>query len=531
MKRIFSFLIVVSCSFALLVSCTDDFDKMNTNPNAATEIDPSLLFPKMIREAINGGYANYQMGENLHANLYSQWVSNTASYFSSDRYEYNNSWITNAYWTPYYTYVLKNLLDIQRMAEENPKYEEMYHIARIMCAIGTARTTDLFGDVPYKEASRGTEKPSYDVQKDIYYDILKELSEASEALSAGFTVDQMKYGNQDIMYGGDVDKWIKLGNSLRLRYSLRLAFVDEEKAQEEGEAVLAIGKLMESIDDNAAIETSVDDNNGIGHPLYTLCYWNEFRMSSTLETVYKNLGSVYDPRMECYWGVTQSTHGTVSPEFKGLRNGLPSYQLALEGNKAVDNSNIWGLLWAPEWNSETGTPSGFRAYPFYTMCYSEVCLLKAEAAIRGWDNAGDAQTNYEEGISASFAEARYGVSTALYNTDNDVVYIDGGFVAWEEAADFEVKLEKIITQKWLALFPNGNEAWAEFRRTGYPELVPIAQSDDPSINPNNGEFIKKLRYVNKEKEENTENATSGSLNGGQGDGSKVRVWWDTGRYD
>ena len=80
------------------------------------------------------------------------------------------------------------------------------------------------------------------------------------------------------------------------------------------------------------------------------------------------------------------------------------------------------------------------------------------------------------------------------------------------------------------MFPNGNEAWAEFRRTGYPELNPIAQSADPSINPSKGEFLKKLRYINKEREENTENATSTSLNGGKGDGGNVRVWWDTGRY-
>jgi hypothetical protein len=530
MKKGFKFLQIFLSSLILLVGCTDDFEEMNSNPNAATEIDPSLLFPKMIREAINGGWGNYQMGENLHTNLYAQWMSNTASYFSSGRYEYNNSWVTTAYWTPYYTYVLKDLLDIEKMAEATPKYEEMYHISRIITAVGTARTTDLFGDVPYSEASRGMEKPAYDSQKDIYYSIFDELREATEALTSGFAVEQMKYGAQDIMFGGDVDKWIKFGNSLRLRYALRLSFADPDKAKTEGEAALA-AEMMTSVGDNASIETSIDDNNGIGHPLYTLCYWNEFRMSSTLEEAYKGLSSVYDPRMECYWGVTQSTHGTDSPEFKGVRNGLPTDQLAQAGNTPADNSNIWGLLWAPEWNSGTGTPSGFRAYPFYTMCYSEVCFLKAEAAIRGWNNAGDARVNYENGIRASFAEARNGVNSSLYSTENDEVYISGGTVKWDEAADFETKLERIVTQKWIALFPNGNEAWAEFRRTGYPELTPIALSDDPNINPNNGEFIKKLRYVNKEREENTENATSGSLNNGQGDGSNVRVWWDTGRYN
>jgi hypothetical protein len=132
------------------------------------------------------------------------------------------------------------------------------------------------------------------------------------------------------------------------------------------------------------------------------------------------------------------------------------------------------------------------------MCYSEVCFLKAEAAIRGWSNAGDAKTNYEDGIRASFAEARLGVNTGLYSMADDEAYIAGGEVGWNESADFETKLKKIATQKWIALFPNGTEAWAEVRRTGYPELIPIVRSDDPDIDPDNGEFIKKLRYINKE---------------------------------
>lgn len=529
MRKIILYISMLTIVVGLLTACTDDFEDMNTDPNTASEIDPSLLFPKMQREAINGGYINYQMGENFYSNLYAQWVSNTASYCYSGRYTYNSIEVTAAYWTPYYTYVLKDLLDIKQMAEELPKYEEMYQIARIMAAIGTARTTDLFGDIPYSEASRGTEQPKYDAQKDIYYDIFNELTEATETLSGTFETEQVKYGSQDLIYDGDVEKWIKLGNSLRLRYALRLSFIDPEKAQAEGEAALA-SQMMASINDNAGMETNIDDDQGIGHPLYTLCYWNEFRMSYTFEKAYKELSSVVDPRMECYWGVTEKSHNAGSPVFKGLRNGLPSDQLSLNGNTPAENSNIWGLLWAPEWNSGTGTPDNFRAYPYYTMCYSEVCLLKAEAAIWGWNGAGDAKTNYENGIRASFDEARLGVNASLYSKGNDETYIAGGDVKWNESADFETKLKKIATQKWISLFPNGTEAWAEVRRTGYPELIPVVQSDESSIVPNNGEFIKKLRYVNIEREQNTENATSSALNNGQGDGADVRVWWDTKRY-
>ncbi|MDR2448447.1 MAG: SusD/RagB family nutrient-binding outer membrane lipoprotein [Prevotellaceae bacterium] len=507
----------------MLAGCTGMFDEINRNPNAINEINPQLLLPKMQYEVINANAYEYQRGENLFANQYCQWVANTAPYFNSDRYEYNSEWVTIAYWSPYYTYVLKEFLDVRRMVETHPEYQEMYHIARIVAALGAARTTDLFGDVPYSEASRGLDKSKYDAQKDIYYDILKELTEATEALSAGFDHVQLKYGASDFYYNGEADAWIRFGNSLRLRYALRIAFIDPGKAQQEGEAALS-RPMMTHTGDNACLVTSIEDD---GHPLFVISNWSEFRMSATLENAYKTLSAAPDPRMECYWGVTEASVAANTPAFKGVRNGLPSDQLPLPNTA----SSTWGLLWAPEWNSSHIKPVVFTAeYPLYAMCYSEVCFLKAEAGVRGWAGAGNVQANYENGIRASFAEARWNVNPALYSTANDETYIATGSVKWNEGADFETKLEKIATQKWLALFPNGTEAWAEVRRTGYPKLTPIARSEDPAINVANGEFIKKLRYVNIEREINGEHATSPNLNGGKGDGQHVRVWWDTGRY-
>lgn len=523
MNTLLKYLVTISLAVALF-SCTDGFDDMNTNPNTVTEVEPSLLLPKMQYEITNANAYEYQRGENLFANLYAQWMSNSISYFSSDRYEYNSSWATDAYWLPYYTYVLKNIIDIKNMAEKYPEYQEMYHIARIVAAVGAARTTDVFGDIPYSEGSIGIDKPKYDAQKDIYYDILKELREATEALAAGFDTEQKNYGGQDLIFKGDVEKWIKLGNSLRLRYAMRISFVDPEKAKTEGESALA-AKMMLSTADNAYVITTVADR---GHPLFVISNWNEFRMSSTFENAYKTLSTVHDPRMEFYWGVTEESIEAGKPEIKGIRNGLPADQLPSPST----SSSCWGLLWAPSWNSTHVKPSNFSIEaPIYLMTYSEVCFLKAEAAIRGWSNAGGAQANYEAGIRASFAEARLNVPTTLYSTTNDDTYITTGSVKWDEAATFEAKLEKVITQKWISLFPNGTEAWAEVRRTGYPKLTPIAKSDVTTINPAKGEFIKKLRYVDTELEVNSENARSESLNGGKGDGLHVRVWWDTARYN
>ncbi|MDR0729114.1 MAG: SusD/RagB family nutrient-binding outer membrane lipoprotein [Prevotellaceae bacterium] len=514
--------IIVAVTY-MCAGCTTSFDEMNRNPNAINEITPQLLLPKMQYEVINANAHEYQRGENLFANQYCQWIANTAPYFNSDRYEYNSEWVTVGYWSPYYTYVLKEFLDIRRMVETHPEYEEMYHIARIVATIGAARTTDLFGDVPYSEASRGLDKCEYDTQKDIYYAILKELREATEALSAGFDHVQLKYGASDFYYNGDTDAWIRFGNSLRLRYALRIAFIDPAKAQEEGEAALSC-PMMAHTGDNACIVTSIEDN---GHPLFVISGWDEFRMSATLENAYKTWSTVPDPRMECYWGVTEASVAAGAPDFRGVRNGLPSDRLP----SPTTASATWGLLWTPEWNTTHIKPVVFTAeHPLYAMCYSEVCFLKAEAGIRGWAGAGNAQSHYENGIRASFAEARWNVNPSLYSTANDETYITTGSVKWNEGADFEAKLEKIAGQKWIALFPNGTEGWAEVRRTGYPALTPVARSEDPTINATDGEFIKKLRYVNIEHELNGANAASPTLNGGKGDGQHVRVWWDTGRY-
>ena len=135
------------------------------------------------------------------------------------------------------------------------------------------------------------------------------------------------------------------------------------------------------------------------------------------------------------------------------------------------------------------------------------------------------------GIRASFEDARKDADASYYIADykpeNDDVYINGGNVKWDNGADFEAKLKKIITQKWIAIYPNGVEAWSEFRRTGYPLFNPVVACDIDDIKA--GEFIKKLRYVDDERSLNP-NATNPSVNNNQGDGPHVRVWWDTKRY-
>lgn len=524
--NIFKIIGVACVTVNLVASCTNDFDSINTDPMGITEGDPGYITPYVHEWGARIGSWEYQVGDNLHTNLYAQYFANSASYFNSDSYTYNSTWVTDGFWNSYYVGVLKHLRAVKNIIAEHSEYDNIYQALRIFTASCTAQITDIFGDVPYLEASTGNSAAKYDTQQSIYNDIFKELTEAVQVLNANKNdAGQTDFvSNQDLIYNGDFDKWIKLANSLRLRFALRLVYIDPVTAQHEGEAALAaIGGLLSGNNDNAGVYISGTGANG--WPLFQISGWGEFCMSKTMENILKQTSSVEDPRLPLWFGHTD-TSTADDPVYAGIPNGLATSDL---GNYP-DKSYVWGLIAMPNWNTKDDNTSTFNIpHRQKVMNYAEVCFLKAEAALRGWSGAGDAKSNYMAGIQASLDEERSTVDVSLYSTVDDGIYKTTGKVAWESASDMEGHLKQIITQKWLALYPNGVEAWTEFRRTGYPELTPVAVSMESSINPVNGEFIKKLRYVDDELRENP-NASSADLNQGQGDGMNVRVWWDTSRY-
>lgn len=530
--------IIVGVVISILSGCTGNFEEMNINPTQPTSVSPALLLPKMQEYGFNCRSWEYQVGENLHANQYAQYFACSTTSFSTDRYAWNDGWVRDGYWKPFYLYYANNLHTVKNSLEAHPEYSNMYQVMRILSAMVASRTTDVFGDIPYFEAGQGTLSPAYDSQKEIYYDLFKELDEAVSSLQANKSdPTQSSYGTSDIIYGGDLDKWIKLGNSVRLRLAMRISFVDPEKAKAEGEKALS-GSLISSNAETAGI---AQDTRSNGHSLWLISFWSEFRTSKTMIDIMLNESSVEDPRLPLHFSQTEGyVKGEYSKKWQGLPNGLPTDYLNNKDNYpdylAANNSCIWGYNACGNWNSHAygagnSAPSSYYGQivkPFIILNYAEVCFLKAEAAIRGWAGAGDAKTNYEAGIRASFEEAREDADpTYTYEPENDDAYIDGGNVKWNEGDNFETKLKKIITQKWIGIYPNGVEAWTEFRRTGYPALTPVVASENNLIK--SGEFIKKLRYIDDELSMNA-NASSSSLNQGKGDGQDVRVWWDTGRY-
>lgn len=525
--------ILLLISSAFVLSCTGDFEELNKDPMSVSEVSPTLRLPNMLYKGYQLEAGDYQVSSLLYSALYCQYHANTSTGFKSGNYMFQNKWAERGFWTAYYQYLLKNLREAEGSLAKHPEYSDMHQIMRITTALGTIRLTDTFGDIPYFEAGKGNVQTPYDTQKSIYYDVFKELTEAVDLLKQ-HRDNQNTFGNEDMLYQGNVEKWIKLANSLRLRAAIRISFIDPEKAKTEGEAALK-ESLFESNADNANLQTGIYQG-GKGHPMVANAYFNEFRASETIINYLKNLSSIEDPRMPLMFGKTKNyIDGISDTAFKGLRNGVASSELSLPENTYINNSTIWGYMWGFTWNDsekgdQTTIPTGWKVCPLVMMNYAEVCFLKAEASLRGWQGAGDAQTNYETGIKVSMEEMRVFAPQGSYTTESDDTYITTGNVAWNDADNFEKKLEKIITQKWIGIYPNSNEAWAEFRRTGYPQLMPIVQCLESSIDVANGEFIKKLRYVDNEKINNSQNANDESLNGGQGDGVNVRVWWDTARY-
>jgi hypothetical protein len=322
----------------------------------------------------------------------------------------------------------------------------------------------------------------------------------------------------DLAYNGSYTKWVKLANSLRLRLAIRISKVDPAKAKTEGEKALAhpLG-LLSTNDDNFAVKISTD------HPLNVINNsWGDIRLGAPVESI---LGGYEDPRLAKYAVPAADDTVGVKGLYKGIRGGID-----------IDAKSRYGDY------SKLAT-FGQRVQ---LMTAAEVAFLKAEAGLRNWTNAGDAQDSYEAGIKLSFDQHAVGGFDAYVGDDtktgkpyidpraktvgeNDVLagspYLNNVTVKWNDGADFETKLQKIITQKWIAVYPEGQEAWSEFRRTGYPKLFPVVK------NMSNGTisttaFVKRLEFAAGEKSTNPAGVTGAvTLLGGPDTGGSA-LWWD-----
>ena len=502
-------------SVVLVMSCTDKFDDINTNKNALSNLSAGqlpFLFSKAQSVATNNGW-NYQIAQNLFHDQYCQYFANTTTYFPSDRLVIRFDWIRAA-WNPIYSEVIPQLQTLLEGYEEGTAENA---IAKIWWVYTFHRLTDTWGPVPYTKAGVAGEGIAYDDQQSIYNDLFAKLAEALNVLNGK---SGTPYGSFDLIYGGNIDKWVRFGNTLRLRMAIRISAADKTKATSEATAALG-GKLLEVSPDHDALITRTEkgaDFNGL-----TIMDWNEFRMSATMESVLKGYE---DPRMGIYF--SEAAEGG----YNGLRNGLTSADMAEPKNKATYNSNK-----GPRWDK---TKPGTLETPSNVMATAEAWFLRAEAKEILGLGSGTVKEYYERGIKESMHQ--WGISDdaaiAAYTASTKTPVAPQDFTNAPAVSSAPVKFdaarakEQITIQKWLALFPEGVEAWADIRRSRAFKLYPVKQSDNADlpnpadINAPSNNWIRRIPFIADEKQTNgAEVEKAVSLLGGP-DKISTPLWWD-----
>ncbi len=512
-------LVAFLCSGILFFSCTKNFTTINTNKNAIATVGPAelpFLFSKA-QSTATGSQWNYQVAQNLFADQYAQYFACDATYFPSDRLVIRMDWVGAAF-SPMYTDVMPQL---QSILTSTDSLTAEHALAEVWWVFTFHRVTDYWGPIPYFSAGIPATSVPYDAQDKIYDDFFKRLDAAAGVLK-GLT-SATPYGSFDLVYGGNVAKWLKFTNALRLRLALRISAVDPARAKTEAESAVADGVMLTSPGDDALVQRSTKGSDGNG--LSIMSDWNEFRMSASMQSV---LTGYSDPRLPVYF-LPAVNSGT----YKGLRNGLTSTQLTQTPNTAAANSHV-GSRWA---SPSEGGVSTYLATSQNVMATAESYFNRAEGALLGWNMGGQTpQQLYEAGITASMNQwgitdaptiANYISSTALPVAPGDFMSSPAMTnipVKW--GATLAVQKEQIATQKWLSIFPDGMEAWADYRRSHVLKLYPVVNSDNADITNTSTQWLRRIPFLLSETQTNaTAVANAVPLLGGP-DKVTTPLWWD-----
>lgn len=522
--RYFKLTIFLFALGALQISCTEDFQELNTRPDAliASKVDAGLLgqaFAKAQYAAMHGEHWRFQISENLFSDLYCQYFATTATNFDSDRYVEVGRWIDLA-WSSFYGEAAPQIKFVEDLSAAS-NLTLANAISKVWKVQAYHRQTDYWGPIIYSQYGNGETTVGYDTQEAIYKSFFTTLDEAVSVLKANSSGNA--FGANDQIYAGSAAAWLKFANSLRLRLAMRVKYVDAALSKAQAEKAVADG-VMTSNADNAWIKTTANSLN----PFTTITDWGEFRMSALMESTLKGYA---DPRMSKYFdpAVSGDSDGDGNP-FEGLRNGQAKVDKVSALN--LDNSDM-NVRYLPQ-------GKGGANPPMKVMTAAEIFFLRAEGALEGYNMGGTAKDFYEQGIRASMAELNaasgaavdaYIASTAIPVPTGDKFNTQPSTnipVAYDASGTKERQLEQIITQKWIGLYPDGWEAFAEVRRTGYPKLIPILNSENVDLKST--DIFRRMTFVDSEFSSNKAAVDAASalpeVSSRGGDKNNTRVWWD-----
>ena len=524
------------------VSCTGRFKDLNTDKTGITDenmqVDLNHLgIPlDVIQQGIyfNYDYGKgknwpYQLMQNLRADMFSGYMHDykplNGGSHNSD-YNLQDGW-NGTLWENTYAYIMpqiKRLEDSTRL-----KYPAVYAVTEILKVEVMHRVSDYYGPVIY--TSFGNKKMIYqpDSQQDVYHYFLDDLKTAVGILEnyvnlAGYTPEFSRF---DLLLDGKVESWIRFANSLRLRLAIRMAMADPDKARQEFADALAdpLG-VFEEPTQLVAVTTDEEYSNPLGEINRV---WGEVYMNASMESI---LNGFDDPRREAFF--EPCPDDVLLPD----RDGRDSVLIPLKGQyRGIRQGTMFAHTL---YSALSKIYVNVQTKPIL-MTAAEVWFLRAEAALRGW-TAENPRICYEQGIRCSFSQWQVaGVETYL-QSDCRAADFEDAFTPennikarclvsprWDDAASDEMKLERIITQKWLAVFPEGCEAWAEQRRTGYPRLFSVRYNNSRNGCVDTEKMIRRLNYPSSILDsDNGQYEMLVNALGGP-DHAGTPLWWDTGR--
>lgn len=501
--------------------CRKGFEAINTDPNgiSAAQINFNYLFTNA--ELLTSGNSDGNGYEDWRNNLiYSgcmiQHLSSTLSYWVGDKYLYNGDY-NSAYWDENYPNAIADIVSVWNHAAADTAEFNFYQICRIFKAFMFQRMTDMYGDCPYSQAGLGyidgITAPRYDRQQDIYTDLLNELQAAAIALDP---TRSNTIGAGDLLYGGDPVAWKQFAYSEMVRVAMRMSKVDPAAAQQWVQTAVQ-GGVMTTNAGNAIVHhqnvTGTPVANGDGLILLGNDP-NGYRLNTTFVNF---LRSSADPRL--IYLATVCANPAV-PADKGDTSW--SLQLGQPGGYDPPNSGgSYDLTKAPGWPGNQNDYSVVNRYTFarldaptFLLTYGETDLLLAEAAQRGWIT-GDPAQYYTSAVRAAMQQL---------NDQAGAGPPDSLIEGWLSAHPYDPSdgLEQINDQYWVAGFMDENECFANWRRSGYPVLVPVNYPG----NVTGGTIPRRFTYPQGEASANSANYTEAVSRLAGGDKMTSRVWWD-----
>lgn len=477
-------------------ACTKDFERTNTPPTSVTKVDPALLIARILRDG------TFQESGELPNNKFGSWVQHWAGgpvvpvsrYFEGPE---------NLIWSQHFQ-LLRNIIQIKEELvglENDPAGRSKLAIAEIYEVYLYQRLTDLFGDIPFSEVTKSNQAinrtPKFDKQEDIYPALIQKL----DASLAKLTANDQSYGTADFFYNGSIDKWKKFGNSLKLRLGMRLRYAKPDLAEQTVRAAMSAPYgLLANNSDNAAVPTFNNAQAENQNPILRQSTTGSADLRYLANTLVDKLKAYNDPRLPI---LAQSVTINGVATYQGIGVSLTDDQLSqlIRANYSTPNRATWFSL-------------TFAPIPSYAMTYADICFYKAEAALLGWGaSSQDAYGFFSEGVKAAFALPPYNLTSIPSSYEQNVL-------SFNNLTDAQ-KMEKIATQKWIQLFGRNMEAFAEWRRTGYPQLTP-----GPNAGSTNGQIPRRGIYSSEEAELNKDNYREAVARMTNGDSFLSKVWWD-----